>query len=172
MKRYWMFALGAALLVAGCGGSSAVSSSSQPTTPTPTPTPVATPVPSAAVMQGFLTASNTARANYDTWSGYLNTPGITYKGLLALAPQAATYGGQLASFDTQVSGLGATGRTATDIASLVADDQVVIGDLQALSTQTTSTVKAWGVKTLADAAAAVAADDVVRADLGLPAASA
>jgi len=74
----------------------------------------------------------------------------------------------LTTFDNTIQGIGATGKAATDIATLIADDNAVISDLNSLTSQSASTEAAWDAKGVADGTAAIAQGDVVRADLGLP----
>jgi hypothetical protein len=105
-------------------------------------------------------------AAYATWVAALKAAGDNP---LPLTSQASAYVSVLNTFDSTIQGIGATGKAETDIASLVTEDNTVIADLNSLSSQTLSTVSAWGTKALADGVAAITAGDVVRADLGLPA---
>ena len=152
-----------AVLAVGCGGSPASSSSSAATAP---PASTATPASTAQVGQSFLSAAAAVDATYKTWKADLTAAGDNP---LSLTPQASAYVSVLTTFDNTIVGIGATGKAKTDIAGLVTDDNTVIADLKALSSQTSSTVAAWDTKAIADGLAAITAGDVVRADLGLPA---
>jgi hypothetical protein len=152
MRTGYFAALGLALLAAGCGGSSSTA-------------PSATPASTAVVAQRYLTTSAPVRAAYVTWKADL----VAANGdVLHLTSQASAYAGVLTTFDANVEGIGATGKAATDIATLVADDNAVIADLDSLGSQTAGTEVAWDTTALADGDTAVAAGDTVRADLGLP----
>jgi len=164
MKASWMLVAGLALLAVGCGGSTAPSTAaSNPSTPTPAPRTT------AQVAQSYLSATAAVSAAYNTWHSAFHAAGDN---VLQLKSQAAAYAAVLTSFDSTIQGIGATGQAAGDIATLVADDNTFIADLNALPAQTASTETAWDTKALSDGLAAVAQGDVVRADLGLPASSA
>ena len=113
--------------------------------------------------QEYLAAATTVEAACSKWSSDL-----TGSNLPQLAGQAATCAAALATFDTTITGIGATGTAATDIATLVNDDQAVIADLDSLGTQTSASPSAGISEILADSTTAVAASDAVRTDLGLP----
>ncbi|MGD1054440.1 MAG: hypothetical protein ABR950_11540 [Candidatus Dormibacteria bacterium] len=105
------------------------------------------------------------KSAYVTWKADL----VAANGnVLDLTSQASSYAGVLTTFDGTVQGIGATGKAATDIATLVSDDNAVISDLDSLGSQSVGTEAAWDAKALSDGAAAIAQGDVVRADLGLP----
>jgi hypothetical protein len=146
-----------AVLAVGCGGSPASSSSSAAT---------ATPASTAQVAQSYLSATAAVDSAYTTWHADLVA---AHGNVLDLASQAASYSGVLTTFDSKIQGIGASGKAATDIATLIGDDTTVIADLNLLSSQSTSTEAAWDAKALSDGLAAVAQGDVVRSDLDLPA---
>ena len=175
MLRARFAVMATVLVLAGCGSAAATSSTPSSHAPSVSSTAIAVPTPTSSpaesVADGYAAAGAPAATAYETWHSDLTAPGLGASGLLALAPQAATYAGQLASFDSQISALHATGQAGTDIATLITDDNAVIADLDALARQTTSTVVAWGAKGIADGETALAADNKVRADLGLPSVS-
>lgn len=74
----------------------------------------------------------------------------------------------LSKFDDTVAGLGAGGQTAADIQALIADDGVVIADLDSVGSQSVGTFLSWRSQTKSDGQKATAASNAVRADLGLP----
>ena len=74
----------------------------------------------------------------------------------------------MTTFDSTIMRLDATGKVATDIHTLVSDDGVVIGELNAESTQTQSSLAQWATRLIASGDTAIQAGDTVRADLGLP----
>jgi hypothetical protein len=152
-----------AVIAVGCGGSPASSSSSAAKA---TLASTATPASTAQVGQAFLSAAAPVDAAYKTWTADLTAAGGDP---LPLTSQASAYVGVLTTFDSTIVGIGATGKAKTDITTLVTDDNTVIADLNSLSSQTSSTVSAWDTKGIADGLVAIAAGDVVRADLGLPA---
>ena len=176
MKIKYIIVFGVAVIASACGNT--VSNSTAKSNPIGTPvastaaTPLTTPspsaVPAADVEQAYLVDTGPAEAAYKTWHADVTSSGLTAAGILALAPQASTYATELGSFDTQITNIGASGKAETDIAILKSDDNIVIADLNALAGQTTTTVVAWGAKAIADGETAVAADNTVRADLGLP----
>jgi hypothetical protein len=85
-----------------------------------------------------------------------------------LTGPAASYALALTAFDNAISRVNATGKTATDIRTLLAADEVVIADLDSITKQTQSTLSAWSAKLTGDGAPARAAGDAVRTDFGLP----
>ena len=168
MKARWILVTGLALLAAGCGGSTTPSTAT-PTSSAATPTPTPTAESTAQVAQAYLSAATAVDAAYTTWKDDL----VAANGnVLQLKSQASAYAAVLTTFDSAVQGLGATGQAAGDIATLVADDNTVIADLNALSSLTASGESAWDTKALSDGLNAAAQGNVVRADLGLPAAAA
>jgi len=154
MKARYLTVLVLAALLVGCGGSASSS--------TPTPSPRST----AEVAQSYLSAASAVDTAYKQWADDLASANGN---VLHLTSQASAYAAELTTFDNTITGIGATGKAAADIATLVTDDNAVIADLSDLSAQTVDTEVAWDTKALADGAAAVAQGDVVRADLGLPA---
>jgi len=72
------------------------------------------------------------------------------------------------TFDNAISRVDVTGKAETDIHSLIADDQVVIKNLEAVKTETVAQIKKDEAQLIATGEAAIGADDVVRSDLGLP----
>jgi hypothetical protein len=119
----------------------------------------------AQVAQAFLSATGPVDTAYKTWKADLVAAGDNP---LPLTSQASAYVSVLTTFDNTIQGIGATAKAATDIATLVTDDNTVIADLNSLSSQTATTVAAWDAKGISDGTVAIAAGDVVRADLGLP----
>ena len=165
MKASYITVLGStvlAVLAVGCGGSTNSSSSSSAASAASSATPAST----AQVAHAFLSATGPVDTAYKTWKADLTAAGDNP---LPLTSQASAYVSVLTTFDNTIVGIGATAKAKTDIAILVTDDNTVIADLNALSSQTSSTVSAWDTKGIADGLAAIAAGAVVRADLGLPA---
>ena len=79
-----------------------------------------------------------------------------------------TYAGELTTFDNAISRIDVTGKTETDIQTLIADDLVVIKSLEAVKTETVAQLKSDKAQLTATGLAAISAGDVVRSDLGLP----
>jgi len=79
-----------------------------------------------------------------------------------------TYAGELTTFDNAISRIDVTGKTETDIQALIADDQVVIRNLEAVKTETVAQLESDKAQLIATGLSAVSAGDVVRSDLGLP----
>ncbi len=165
MKARWMLVAGLALLTVGCGGSTTPTTA---TSATSTATPTVTAELTAQVAQSYLAAASAVDSAYTTWHSDLIAANDN---VLQLKSQAAAYVAVLSSFDSTVQAIGASGQAAADIATLVTDDNTVIADLNALASLTASGETAWDTKAIADGLAAAAQGDVVRTDLGLPAAS-
>jgi hypothetical protein len=79
-----------------------------------------------------------------------------------------TYAAELTSFDNAISRIDVTGKTETDIQTLVSDDRVVIKNLEAVRTETVAQLKKDKAQLIATGENAISAGDVVRSDLGLP----
>ncbi len=167
MKRMAFIAVAAmavALVAAGCSSTPAGSGASTTTTgPAPTTTG-ASATTSAA--QRFLAAADAVDGAYASWK----TAADAATAVDQLSGAASSYVTALTSFDDAIDALPVTGRTATDVHSLVGDDTVVIDDLNTAGTQTVSGQAAWVARLRSDGAKAVVASNAVRSDLGLPAA--
>jgi len=172
MKARHLVVLGLAVMpvmAAGCG-SSAPASTLAPSTPnpaasasaSPTATPVAPESTPAAVY--YVAAAASLQAAYAQWSSAIAT--LTEPSQLVAA--AGTYAGALITFDNVIVDIGATGTTASDIAILVSDDQMVIDDLNKVGNVQPSALQTWEAQIVADGTKAITAGDVVRADLDLP----
>jgi len=74
----------------------------------------------------------------------------------------------LTTFDSAISHIDVTGKTETDIQTLIADDQVVIKNLEAVKTETVAQLKNDKAQLIASGLTAISAGDIVRSDLGLP----
>ena len=134
------------------------------TSTTVSPTTSTTPVSSTKASQQFLAAATVAKAAYFTWRAAI-------KGLTTVSQAIGpcdTYAGELATFDNAISRVDVTGKTETDIQTLVADDNVVIKNLEAVKTETVAQIKKDKAQLLAIGETAISAGDVVRSDLGLP----
>ncbi|MGO8687331.1 MAG: hypothetical protein ACLQT7_09175 [Candidatus Dormibacteria bacterium] len=167
MKASYLLVLGLAVVAAGCGSTAPTSTSVPPTsTPaasgSPTSTPAAPGSTPAAVYYAGAAAS--VDAAYVAWtSAIAGSPEPSQ-----LVAPAAMYAGALTTFDNVIVDIGATGSTASDIATLVSDDQTVIKDLNQISNVADSDLPTWEAQLSADGGRAITAGDVVRADLGLP----
>ena len=142
--------------------STTVSATSTSTTASPTTSTTA--VSSAKASQQYLAAATVSKAAYYTWRAAI-------KGLTTVSPAIGpcdTYAGELTTFDNAISHIDVTGKTETDIQALIADDQVVIKDLEAVKTETVAQLKNDKAQLTATGLTAISAGDVVRSDLGLP----
>jgi hypothetical protein len=74
----------------------------------------------------------------------------------------------LTTFDNAISRIVVTGKTGTDLQALVADDQVVIKNLDSVSTLSVASLKKDAPQFVATGRMAIRAGDLVRSDLGLP----
>jgi len=174
MKAKCIVVIGLMVFAAGCSSpkpaatpstststSITVAPASTSTTVSPTST---TAVSSKEASQQFLAAATVAKAAYDTWRAAI-------KGLTTVSPAIApcdTYAGELTTFDDAISRIDVTGKTETDIRTLVADDSVVIKNLEAVKTETVAQIKEDEAQLIATGETAISAGDVVRSDLGLP----
>ena len=134
------------------------------TSTTVSPTTSTTPVSSTKASQQFLAVATVAKAAYFTWRSAI-------KGLTTVSPAIGpcdTYAGELTTFDNAISRIDVTGKTETDIQNLVADDRVVIKNLEAVKTETVAQIKKDKAQLIATGETAISAGDVVRSDLGLP----
>jgi len=134
------------------------------TSTTVSPTTSTTPVSSTKASQQFLAVATVAKAAYFTWRAAI-------KGLTTVSPAIGpcdTYAGELTTFDNAISRIDVTGKTETDIQNLVADDRVVIKNLEAVKTETVAQIKKDKAQLIATGDTAISAGDVVRSDLGLP----
>jgi hypothetical protein len=128
--------------------------------------PTTVPASASAPAQQFLSAADDVDSAYTQWK----TAADAATAADQLAGPASSYVTALTSFDDTLRSLAVTGRTATDVHSLMGDDAVVIGDLDTAGAQTASSQAAWVARLRADGATAVVASNAVRSDLGLPAA--
>ncbi len=134
------------------------------TSTTVSPTTSTTAVSSTKAFQQFLAVATVAKAAYFTWRAAI-------KGLTTVSPAIGpcdTYAGELTTFDNAISRIDVTGKTETDIQNLVADDRVVIKNLEAVKTETVAQIKKDKAQLIATGETAISAGDVVRSDLGLP----
>ena len=182
MKARHIVLIGLAVLAAACSSSTpaatpstststTVSPASTSTTVSPaststtvSPTTSTTPVSSTKASQQFLAVATVAKAAYFTWRAAI-------KGLTTVSPAIGpcdTYAGELTTFDNAISRIDVTGKTETDIQNLVADDRVVIKNLEAVKTETVAQIKKDKAQLIATGETAISAGDVVRSDLGLP----
>ena len=79
-----------------------------------------------------------------------------------------TYAAGLTTFDNAIMRIVVTGKAATDIRTLVADDRVVIENLDSVSKRTVASLTKEATRLKAIGRTAIRAGDVVRSDLGLP----
>ncbi len=175
MKARCIVVIGLMIFAAGCSSSkpAATPSTSSPTSTTVSPTSTSTTVSStvppttvspAKASQQFLAAATSSKAAYLTWRAAI-------KGLTTVSPAIGpcdTYAGELTTFDDAISRIDVTGKTETDIRTLVADDSVVIKNLEAVKTETVAQIKKDRAQLIATGETAISAGDVVRSDLGLP----
>jgi hypothetical protein len=173
LRKTYIVLIAAALLTTACGGSKKAAAPSTGAAGAPSSTAGATTAgatagaSSATVQSGqYLTAADALDTAYARWRS-----AIAGKDRVAqLTGPASSYALALTSFDNAILRVtaNATGKTATDIQTLVAADGVVIADLDSIRTQTQSTLSAWSAKLSADGAPARVAGDTVRTDFGLP----
>jgi hypothetical protein len=171
------------LLATGCGGSKKAAAPSTGAAGTPSSTAAgagaagasaagataagatAAGATSATVQSGqYLTAATSLDTAYARWRSSI----VGKNRVAQLTGPAASYALALTAFDNAISRVNATGKTATDIQTLVAADAVVIADLNSITKQTESTLSTWSAKLSADGAPARVAGDTVRTDFGLP----
>jgi len=182
MKARQIVLIGLAVLAAACSSSTPAATPSTSTSTTVSPTSTSTTVSPASTSttvspttsttavsptkaaQQFLAAATVAKAAYFTWRAAIK--GMTTVSQ-AIGP-CDTYAGELATFDNAISRVDVTGKTETDIQTLVADDSVVIKNLEAVKTETVAQIKKDSAQLIATGETAISAGDVVRSDLGLP----
>ena len=182
MKAKYIVVIGLAVLVAACSSpkpaatpptstSTTVSPTSTSTTVSPTststtvsPTSTTTTVSSTKVSQQFLAAATASKAAYVTWRSKITSKTTISQ---AIGP-CDTYAAALTNFDNAILPIAVTGKTETDIQTLVADDRVVIKNLEAVKTETVAHIKKDAAQLIATGEKAIRAGDVVRSDLGLP----
>ena len=182
MKAKYIVVIGLAVLAAACSSpkpaatpptstSTTVSPTSTSTTVSPTSTTVSptststtTTVSSTKVSQQFLAAATASKAAYVTWRSKITSKTTISQ---AIGP-CDTYAAALTKFDNAILPIAVTGKTETDIQTLVADDRVVIKNLEAVKTETVAHIKKDAAQLIATGEKAIRAGDVVRSDLGLP----
>ena len=191
MKARYIVVIGLAVLAAACSSSkpaatpstststtvspastsTTVSPASTSTTVSPTststtvaPTTSTTTVSSTKASQQYLAVAAVSRAAYVTWSSKITSKTTISE---AVGP-CDTYAAALTNFDNAILGIAVTGKTETDIQTLVADDRVVIKNLKAVRTETAAQIEKEATQLKATGKAAIRAGDVVRSDLGLP----
>jgi len=164
MKAKYIVAIGLAVLAAGCSSSKPAVTPSSSTSTTVSSTAPTTTVSSATAAQQFLAAAKVSDAAYATWKAE-----VTGKTTISqVIGPCATYAAELTTFDNALMRIAVTGKVATDIHTLVADDGVVIKDLNSVSTQTLGSLSKEAAQLRATGRKAILAGDVVRSDLGLP----
>jgi len=165
--------IGLAVLTAACssGKPASTPSTSTSTTVSPaststtvSPTTSTTTVSSTKASQQFLAAATVAKAAYSTWRSKITSKTTISQ---AIGP-CDTYAAELTTFDSAILRIAITGKTETDIQTLVADDHVVINNLEAVKTETVAQIKKDRAQLIATGERAIQAGDVVRSDLGLP----
>jgi hypothetical protein len=152
------------MLIAGLVGLSALAGCSSQSTTTDAAGPPAPAKPQSSVAQGYSAASNSLSAVVTQLRTALNS--VT--SVSQIVGPIASYATALNAFDTTVLNLGASGRAATDIRTLVGYDGAIIGELDVIGTQTPATLPAWESAISVDQGKAAQASNAVRADLGLP----
>ena len=148
--------------VSSTSTSTTVSSTSTSTTVSPTTS--TTTVSSTKASQQFLAAATASKAAYFTWRAAIKGKTTVSQ---AIGP-CDTYAAALTNFDNAILPIAVTGKTESDIQTLVADDRVVIKDLEAVKTETAAEIKKDAAQLIATGETAISAGDVVRSDLGLP----
>ena len=131
MKASYLLVLGLAVVAAGCGSTAPTSTSVPPTsTPaasgSPTSTPAAPGSTPAAVYYAGAAAS--VDAAYVAWTSAIAGSPEPSQLVAPAAMYAAPH-----HLRQRLVDIGATGSTASDIATLVSDDQTVIKDLNQIS---------------------------------------
>jgi len=173
MRARHIVLIGLVLLAAACSSSkpAATPSTSTSTTVSPTststtasPTTSTTTVSSTKASQQYLAAATAAKAAYFTWRAAIKGKTTVSQ---AIGP-CDTYAAALTNFDNAILPIAVTGKTETDIQTLVADDRVVIKNLEAVKTETVAEIKRDAAQLIATGEKAISAGDVVRSDLGLP----
>ena len=134
------------------------------TSTTVSPTTSTTTVSSTKASQQFLAAATVAKAAYSTWRSKITSKTTISQ---AIGP-CDTYAAELTTFDSAILRIAITSKTETDIQTLVADDHVVINNLEAVKTETVAQIKKDRAQLIATGERAIQAGDVVRSDLGLP----
>jgi len=134
------------------------------TSTTVSPTTSTTTVSSTKASQQFLAAATVAKAAYSTWRSKITSKTTISQ---AIGP-CDTYAAELTTFDNAILRIAITGKTETDIQTLVADDHIVINNLEAVKTETVAQIKKDKAQLIATGETAISAGDVVRSDLGLP----
>jgi hypothetical protein len=160
------------LLTTACGGSKKAAATSTGAAAAPSSTTAGATAAgatagatSATVQSGqYLTAADALDAAYARWRSAI----VGKNRVAQLTGPAASYALALTTFDNAISRVNASGKTATDIQTLVAADAVVIADLNSITRQTEATLSSWSAKLSADGAPARVAGDTVRTDFGLP----
>ena len=148
--------------ISSTSASTTINSTSTSTTASST-TP-STTVSSTSASQQFLAAASLADVAYATWRAEIS---IDTEVSQAVGP-CDTYAAELTTFDNAIMRIAVTGKTATDIRTLVADDRVVIENLDSVSKQTVTSLTKEVAQLKAIGRTAIRAGDVVRSDLGLP----
>ena len=166
MKAKYIVVIGLAVLAAACSSPkpAATPPTSTSTTVSPTSTSTTTTVSSTKVSQQFLAAATASKAAYVTWRSKITSKTTISQ---AIGP-CDTYAAALTNFDNSILPIAVTGKTETDIQTLVADDRVVIKNLEAVKTETVAHIKKDAAQLIASGEKAIRAGDVVRSDLGLP----
>lgn len=148
--------LAVAICVAACGGSS-----------TPAAAPASSSSPTADVGALYLAAVAPANAAGDVFRAKINDQSTQAEVVAAAAPLADAY----VAMDERLARIPFTGQAATDVRALVTADGQLIGDLRAIGQQTAFSLAAFQAQFGRDVAAVGSAVTLIRADLGLPAAS-
>jgi hypothetical protein len=168
LKKMYVLLAAVALLTTACGGSKKAAAPSTGATGTPSSTAAGATAAggsSTTAQSGqYLTAATSLDTAYARWRSSI----VGKNRVAQLTGPAASYALALSVFDNAISRVNATGKTATDIQTLVAADAVVIADLNSITKQTESTLSTWSAKLSADGAPARVAGDTVRTDFGLP----
>jgi len=141
--------------LAGCSSTSTATGAAGPSPPTES---------RSAVGQGFAAASDALT----TAVTQVKTALASVTSVSQIVGPITKYATALDSFDNTVLHLGASGQTATDIRTVVTYNGAIIGELNALGSQTPATLPAWESAISVNQGKAAQATDAVRADLGLP----
>ena len=154
MKARRVLVLGLAVLLAGCGSAA-----------TAAPPAATLDAASAQPIAGrYLAGALGVDAAYLRWKAAIQ--GKTR--VSEIEGPAATYAADLTKFDDSLASFDATGQVGTDVAALIAADQVVIRDLNAVTAQTDGSLAGWAAKLSADGTTAIKAGSTVRTDIALP----
>ena len=175
-----------ALALVGCSGSKTAATTSASPTVTPASASTAPQAPSATTSSAPPSSpagisQPAAATQYEQLVAPANAATDTMSAALAKVPASATGPDAAKITDPAAAAIDAVcqkllraqwpSNTTADIKSLVTDNEVIVSDLSNVSAQNAFSISTWEAQFATDAGKAHAASSIVRADLGLPAAS-